>query len=428
MVAIAVHDAVMVLPPDTPIEVDEHPPRRRSLRLAVVTETYPPEVNGVAATIASFVAGLHARDHEVQLVRPRQRRLETASDAERFQEVLLGGLPIPNYPHLKMGMPSKRALVALWKLRRPDLVHVVTEGPLGWSAIQAASTLRLPVVSDFRTNFHSYSRHYGMGWLQRPILAYLRKFHNRTRLTMVPTEALRRQLAESGFENLKVVARGVDTARFSPQRRSESLRRRWGVPAGSTVMLHVGRLAPEKNLAALVQSYDALQSRHPDTVLVLVGDGPSRAELERRCPRAVFAGMRTGDDLAEHYASGDVFLFPSTTETFGNVTAEAMASGLAVVAYDYAAAGQLIEPGISGILVPFDDTAAFVRAAVAVAGDMAAIARMGRHARHVAEGHSWVKIVEQLESMFLQVLSAPPAVRSHRANRARTALARTLDS
>jgi glycosyltransferase involved in cell wall biosynthesis len=424
----AVHDAVMVLPADAPIEVDEHPPQRRSLRLAVVTETYPPEVNGVAATIASFVAGLHARDHEVQLVRPRQRRLETAAGADRFHEVLLGGLPIPNYPHLKMGMPSKRALLSLWKLRRPDLVHVVTEGPLGWSAIQAAATLRLPVVSDFRTNFHSYSKHYGIGWLQRPILAYLRKFHNHTRLTMVPTEALRRQLAESGFDNLKVVARGVDTGRFAPSRRSESLRRRWGAASGSLVVLHVGRLAAEKNLAALVDAYDALQAQRPGTAFVLVGDGPARAELERRCPRAIFAGMRSGDDLAEHYASGDIFVFPSTTETFGNVTTEAMASGLAVVAYDYAAAAQLIEPGISGLLVPLDRTEAFVRSVVTLAGDAAAVRRMGAQARTVAENNSWGRVVEELESSFLEVLAKPEVPLARRVARPPAALPRAVDS
>jgi len=395
------------------IEVDEFPATRQSLRIAVVTETYPPEVNGVAATIASFVEGLQRRNHVVQLIRPRQGKAEAAGTNDRFHEVLLGGLPIPNYPHLKMGLPSKRALVRLWKHRRPDLVHVVTEGPLGWSAVQAASTLRLPVCSDFRTNFHSYSKHYGIGWLHRPILAYLRKFHNRTRLTMVPTEALRRQLAGEGFHNLKVVARGVDTVQFHPQKRSEVLRQRWGAAPDAPVVLHVGRLAPEKNLAALLAAYDTLMGAYPALTFVFVGDGPSRSELERRCPRAIFAGMRTGDDLAAHYASGDVFLFPSTTETFGNVTTEAMASGLAVVAYDYAAAAQLIESRVSGMLAPVDQTSEFIATAVELVGQPATAARMGRRARTVAEQHSWERVVEELETMFLQVLHSdlpPPAV------------------
>jgi glycosyltransferase involved in cell wall biosynthesis len=223
---------------------------------------------------------------------------------------------------------------------------------------------------------------------------------------MVPTEALRRQLAGEGFHNVKVVARGVDTVRFNPVKRSEALRQRWGASPDASVVLHVGRLAPEKNLAALLAAYDTLIAAHPKLTFVFVGDGPSRSELERRCPRAIFAGMRSGDDLAAHYASGDVFLFPSTTETFGNVTTEAMASGLAVVAYDYAAAAQLIEHGVSGMLAPVDQTKAFLGMAVELVGNPGAAARMGRQARKLAEQHSWERVVEELERMFLQVFNS----------------------
>ncbi len=384
------------------IQVDEYPAARQSLRVAVVTETYPPEVNGVAATIASFVHGLRRRNHVVQVVRPRQSTEADAADSDH--EVLTTGVPIPRYPHLKMGLPSKRALVNLWKLRRPDVVHVVTEGPLGWSAVQAAATLRLPVCSDFRTNFHSYSRHYGIGWLQRPILAYLRKFHNRTQVTMVPTEGLQRQLRAAGFRNVQVVGRGVDTTLFTPARRSEPLRREWGARPDNRVVMHVGRLASEKNLGVLVAVYDALIAWDPKLVFVFVGDGPARGEMQARCPGAVFAGMRKGIDLAAHYASGDIFLFPSTTETFGNVTAEAMASGLAVVAYDYAAANALIDHGTSGMLAPLDDERAFLHLASELVRDPLAAGRIGAAARSVAESHSWDRVVAQLETVFLQVI------------------------
>lgn len=384
------------------IQVDEYPAARQSLRVAVVTETYPPEVNGVAATIASFVHGLRSRNHVVQVVRPRQSMDSDAADSDH--QVLTTGVPIPRYPHLKMGLPSKRALVNLWKLRRPDVVHVVTEGPLGWSAVQAAATLRLPICSDFRTNFHSYSQHYGIGWLQRPILAYLRKFHNRTQVTMVPTESLQQKLRAAGFNDVHVVARGVDTTLFHPARRSTPLRREWGAQPDSKVVIHVGRLASEKNLGVLVSAYDALHALDSKLVFVFVGDGPSRGELQARCPGAVFAGMRKGADLAAHYASGDIFLFPSTTETFGNVTAEAMASGLAVVAYDYAAANALIDHGTSGMLAPLDDERAFLRLASELVRDRLAVGRIGTAARGVAESHSWDRVVAQLEAVFLQVI------------------------
>ena len=262
------------------------------------------------------------------------------------------GLAIPRYPSLKMGLPARRALERLWTLRRPDLVHIVTEGPLGWSALQAAEKLKLPAVSDFRTNFHAYTTHYGVGWLKKPIFGYLRKFHNRTLFTMVPTEAMRNDLAALGFRGLRVIARGVDTQLFDPARRDEKLRASWGAAPGDPVLIHVGRIAAEKNLPCLAAAYEAARERTPRAKLVLVGDGPERRALQARFPDAVFAGQRKGEDLAAHYASGDIFLFPSLTETYGNVTLEAMASGLAVVAFNYAAAADVIKHGASGMLVP----------------------------------------------------------------------------
>jgi glycosyltransferase involved in cell wall biosynthesis len=380
------------------IVVDELQARQRQLRLAVVTETFPPEINGVALTIARFVEGLRSRGHDVQLVRPRQAK----SDAADNQEVLMRGLPIPRYPHLKMGLPAKNALVKLWSHQRPDVVHIVTEGPLGYSALQAALKLKLPVTSDFRTNFHAYSGHYGIGWLKRPIFAYLRKFHNRTLCTMVPTESLKQELHTVGFRNLRVVARGVDTVLFNPAKRCETLRTSWGANANTPVALYVGRIASEKNLSALVLAFTAMQAKAPFAKLVIVGDGPQRKEMESRLPHAIFSGLQRGEDLAKHYASADIFLFPSITETFGNVTPEAMASGLAVVAYDYAAAAQLIVNNVSGKLAAYNDTSAFVMAAVDAVSNMERITDWKIAARQTAETLNWDRLVGELEAVFYQ--------------------------
>ena len=385
------------------IVFEQLPAMRKSLRIAVVTETYPPEVNGVALTVANFIDGLRSRNHEVQLVRPRQDSSDRAGNHERLHEVLMRGLPIPRYPSLKMGFPAKKTLEHLWTMHRPDLVHIVTEGPLGWSALQAALKLKLPVSSDFRTNFHAYSRHYGIGWLKKPIAAYLRKFHNRTLLTMVPTEAMRSDLASTGFRNLRVVARGVDTRLFNPARRSEALRASWGAAPDDPVVIHVGRLAPEKNLGVLVLAFDAMRQRQPRARLVFVGDGPALGSLRSHFPGAVFAGTRTGVDLAAHYASGDLFLFPSLTETFGNVTIEAMASGLAVVAYNYAAAAAHIQHGRNGALAAYDKADDFVRLADELICDPVRIGQFRTAARIAAESLDWERVVAQLEGLFLMV-------------------------
>jgi len=390
------------LPPGLPVDLPAAFPR--ALRIACVTETYPPEVNGVAATVAKIVEGLRARRHDVQLVRPRQAAGERAAQGERFREVLVRGLPIPRYPELRMGWPCKRALMALWTRERPDVVHIATEGPLGRSALQAANALGLPVCSDFRTNFHAYSGHYGIGWLRRPIMGYLRRFHNATQCTMVPTEALRQELAGDGFRDVAVVSRGVDVQRFHPRQRSEALRAQWGVAPDDLVVAHIGRLAPEKNLDTLVAAFEALRRAQPRAKLVLVGDGPMRVELGARCPDAIFAGQRHGDDLAAHYASADLFLFPSLTETFGNVTTEAMASGLAVVAFDYAAAARLIREDENGALAPRTDAPAFIAAAVRLAADPAHCRALGTRARQTAQALDWAGVVAQFEGVLAAVI------------------------
>ncbi len=385
-----------------PILVEEFLAARPSLRLSVVTETWPPEINGVALTLSRLVQGLCARNHQVQLIRPRQARTEEARSDPGFEELLMRGMPIPRYPELKLGLPGKGALVRAWTLHRPDLVHIATEGPLGWSALQAARRLRLPVTSDFRTNFHAYSQHYGVGWLKTPIAAYLRKFHNLTRCTMVPTQALRAELQAIGFQNVQVVARGVDTQLFSPARRSAALRSSWGATDDTLVIVVVGRLAPEKNLDVTLRAYEAMRAGGTAVRLVFVGDGPQRAALQQRCPDAVFAGMRRGEDLAAHFASADLFAFASLTETFGNVTIEALASGLPVLAFDTAAAGDWVRHGHNGWLLPVDDADGFVQQAALLAREPALVRSAAARARSQVAQLDWQQIAQQVEDIFLR--------------------------
>jgi glycosyltransferase involved in cell wall biosynthesis len=400
-------------PSDT-LLVEHLPAPRPSLRLAVVTETYPPEINGVARTLARLVRGVQARGHDVQLIRPRQApdRLQATLQTP-LEQVLVRGLPIPQYPHLRMGLPAKSALVKQWTLHRPDLVHIATQGPLGWSALQAARKLRLPICTDFRTNFDAYSRHYGMAWLQKPIAAYLRKFHNLADCTTVPTEALRAALAANRFERLQVIARGVDVAAFNPSFRDAELRARWGAGEHDTVALYVGRLAAEKNLGLLASAFQAMRVANPRLRLVVVGDGPARGDLQARCPDAQFAGSLSGHALARHYASADCFIFPSLTETYGNVTPEALASGLAVLAYDHAAAGDLIQSGRNGLLAPAGDEATFMRLAQQLASDPALVRQLRQHASASVAERDWGLIAAQVESVWMSLLAQHAG--SHRA-------------
>jgi glycosyltransferase involved in cell wall biosynthesis len=304
-----------------------------ALQVAIVTETYPPEVNGVAMTLGRMVTGLLARGHRVHLTRPRQNADDRARTDDAYCETLVLGLPIPGYRGLRVGVPARILLRKQWQLKRPDVVQVATEGPLGAAAIAAARALNIPVVSEFHTNFHTYSKHYGFGWLEGLVAAHLRRLHNRSALTLVPTQALANELAAEGYRNLRVVSRGIDNELFHPCKRSTELRRQWGVTDDQLVVSYVGRIAAEKNLPLVLKAFDAICQHLPSARLLLVGDGPLRKRLGRDYPQHIYAGMRHGEDLAAHYASADLFLFPSLTETFGNVTAEALASGLPVVAY-----------------------------------------------------------------------------------------------
>jgi glycosyltransferase involved in cell wall biosynthesis len=374
------------------------------MRIAVVTETYPPEVNGVALTLAKMVEGLRGRQHSLQLIRPTQPVVDSQRDADP-DELLTAGLPIPCYPGLRLGLPAKRLLVRQWSTSRPDVVHIATEGPLGWSALHAARQLKLPISTDFRTNFHAYSSHYGAAWLHRTILGYLRKFHNRASCTTVPTSALAQELSSWGFERLHVISRGVDTQRFCPSHRSPALRQQWGAGPNDLVALYVGRLAPEKNLGLVARAYEGMARRNPRVRLVIVGDGPQRQALGQMCPNAHFAGVRSGLDLSAHYASADLFIFPSLSETFGNVTLEAMASGLPVLAYEHAAAAELIRPGQSGLSVPAGQEEAYVAHAEALSADSDRCRLMGLAARQVALRLDWASIIGQFEGLLRRTIS-----------------------
>jgi glycosyltransferase involved in cell wall biosynthesis len=367
--------------------------------ICIVTETYPPEVNGVALTLSHLVKGLRENGHTVSIIPPRQREVNSDHVALDPSTTLVRGLPLPGYRGLQFGLPAGRLFHRTWTRDRPHVVYVATEGPLGWSAVCAAEQLNIPAFSGFHTNYHSYSRHYRLGWLERLVFKYLCGFHNRSTGTLVPTADLRDRLQSLGFRNVSFMGRGVDSYLFTPRHRCDNLRRDWGVSDSDLTLLYVGRLAPEKNLALAVEAYRSMKKRRPSIKFVIVGDGPLRASLQNEHQDLIFRGTQTGEQLAKHYASADIFLFPSETETFGNVTLEAMASGLVVVAYDYAAARIHIRHGETGILVPYGESKAFVNSSASLVWESQSIERIGRRAREYVSSIKWSRVVERFESL-----------------------------
>lgn len=363
------------------------------MRIAMVSETWAPDINGVAHTLGHISRELIRRGMSLQLIRPAPMPPAPAAGMER--ELQVRGLHLPRYSDVQLGFPARRAIATLWRREPPDVVYIATEGPLGWAALGVARRLGIPVASGFHTNFDHYAHDYGMGWLQAPVRRVLRYFHNRTQATLVPTQARAAELRSQGYRNVHVLGRGIDAKHFGPHRRDGELRHRWGVDEHQPVALHVGRLAHEKNLDLLVDTLEAMRRCQPDLVPVLVGDGPQRAALEKRLPHAIFTGFIDADALARHYASADLFIFPSRSETYGNVVTEAMASGLGTVAFRYAAAAELIEHGSNGLTAAFDDDQAFIDAAVELCQQPALYARLGRAARRRVENQSWAHIADE---------------------------------
>lgn len=381
-------------------------PRQR--HIAIVTETFPPEINGVALTLGKLCEGLKARGHRLSVVRPRQRAEQGGAEAKdrsalTDRTTTLPGLPLPGYPDLQFGLATARRLARDWKQHRPDVIYVATEGPLGLATLNAARKLRIPVCSGFHTNFHSYSRHYGAGFLEKLIAGYLRWFHNRTQLTLTPTRCMQTSLNRLGIQSVAVWSRGVDCDQFSPSRRDRLLRDSWGLGERDLAVIYVGRLAAEKNLQLVVTAFERLRHIHPRAKLILVGGGPLGKRLKERHPDYIFCGMQRGDALAQHYASADLFLFPSKTETFGNVVTEAMASGLAIVAFNDAAASEHIRHEENGMKVALDDQEGFVEAALRLADQPSLVSHLRSQARLDALDIHWPGLIEQFETLVFNL-------------------------
>ncbi len=373
------------------------------LHIALVTETFPPEVNGVAMTLGRLVEGTARRGHRVDVIRPRQHKGDAEAQADGIHQAPVPGVPLPRYQGLKMGLPARGRLLRRWRADRPDVVHIATEGPLGLTALMAARKLDIPISSGFHTNFHQYGKHYGYGPLLRGVVGYLRWVHNRTGCTMVPSEQTRGELDADGFKRIVVVSRGVDTELFGPHRRDPELRQQWGAGEEDLVCGYIGRVAGEKDIPLSIEAYRRIAAKVPSAKMVIVGDGPARPGLEKKHPDLIYAGMQRGEDLARHYASCDCFLFGSVTETFGNVVTEGMASGLCVLAYDYAAPGRFIDDGVNGLLAEFENREAFLAGADRIADDPAIVSRLGAAARETVADLGWDRVVDTFEAALREV-------------------------
>lgn len=360
------------------------------MRIDIITDTFAPDINGVAMTLGRLSAGLISGGHLVTVICSGDQSTSTTS---------IAAIPLPGYKEVRIGLPGPFKLRKRWLKKRPDVIYVATESPLGISAVSVAAALGIPVTTGFHTNFHEYMEQYKLKALQPAAMSYLRHIHNRAHATMAPSQEVIDMLQREGITHTHLLGRGVDTQLFSPNRRDETLRASWGADDNAPVFLIVGRVAAEKNIPLVMRAFEALRAEQPKARFVVVGDGPLREAWQKAQPWVHFAGMQRGEELSRHYASADVLLFPSETETFGNVVLEGMASGLVVIAYDYAAAAQHLTHRENGLKAPKGNAEAWLEEVLSCK-DLEAFHNIRENAQRSSESLSWDRIVNRFEAIL----------------------------
>lgn len=375
------------------------------MRIAIVTETFLPKMDGIVRMLTELLDHLGRCGHEAIVLTPGNGEAHYgAVPVARF-----GGLRWQLYPGLTVAGPAPGLMTTLrdW---HPDLIHLAGPAVLGAQAAVAGRTLRIPLVAHYQTDLATYAGCHGLGFLQPVAWHYLRTIHRLAARTYCPTPTVRRQLQARGFRDLALCARGVDTVGFHPGRRDPALRARILGPGGdpaTPVAAYVGRISPEKNLDALVAAADA----RPDIPLLIVGDGPARPQLATALAgkRVHFTGELRGAALAAAYASADFLLCTSLTETFCQVAQEAMASGLPTLGFRAGGVQDVVLDGETGILSAPGDERAWHAAIATVADDPATRRRLARRAREVAEGRTWASVFDRLLREYEEIAAAQRA-------------------
>lgn len=372
------------------------------MRIAILTENFLPKLDGVTRTIAMFLEYLRDRGHRAIVFAPEgaPRRYAGA------RIVPVPGIPLPFYPEIRALFPRREIGRRLARFR-PDIIHLADPMLLGMAGIYWAQRIGVPVIAAYHTNIASYMHHFHLGMLEQPVWTYRRFLHNQCAATVCPSPSTAAILRTQGFERVHLWQRGVDGDLFNPARRTESRRRALGAAPGTTLLLYVGRLSHEKQILTVAQTYRALA--RPGVHLAIVGDGPARGDLEAALHGlpVTMMGYLRGEDLAATYAAADLFLFPSTTETFGQVVLEAMASGVPVIGCDAEGVRDLVRNGHTGLLARPNDPEDFREATRSLLTDPVRRAALGAASRAEALTHTWPEVMDGLLALYARIIMAP---------------------
>jgi phosphatidylinositol alpha 1,6-mannosyltransferase len=373
------------------------------MRVALVTSSYNFIRDGVALTLNRLVGYLEAQGVQVLVFAPVA---PTPAFAHKGTIVPVPSIPMPGRPEYRIAFGLGRAATQALRDFQPDIIHVAVPDFLGQAALGFAQANDMPAVATYHTRYETYLKHY---WYLAPLegllTRMLRRFYGACREVYVPSDSTRDALLADGLrDNFKPWPRGIDTVRFNPDKRSAAWRAELGIGADELVILHVSRLVREKRLDTLTAALKQITVPHK---VVIVGDGPDRGFAEKGLPDAIFTGFQGGEALATAYASSDIFVFPSDSESFGNVTLEAMASGLPCVCADATGSRSLVVAGETGFLADASDADGFVRHITALAADPALRAAMGQAGRARALTFGWDETLARMLGYYRAVIGPP---------------------
>jgi phosphatidylinositol alpha 1,6-mannosyltransferase len=373
----------------------------KKARIALFTGAYDHIADGVSLTLNRLVAHLGDRGATVRVYAPTvaQPPLQHAGTL-----VPVRSIGAPGRPEYRVSLGLTRDAHADLTRFQPDLFHIATPDLLGLGALRAARKRKTPVVASYHTHFTSYLDYYRLGILEGGVWSYLRWFYRQCRHVYVPSKSMEGVLRTHGIDgNLRLWPRGVDSARFNPSKRSREWRETRGISESDVAVTFVSRLVAEKGLSVVADVFTGLTERGIAHRAVIVGDGPERKHLQSVLPGAIFEGHRTGDELAEAYASSDIFLFPSETETFGNVTLEALSSGLPVVVADATGSRSLVTDGVNGFLAPPRNSAVFLDRVERLISDSQLRRETANAARESAESYDWSTVLNQIVGYYEEI-------------------------
>jgi glycosyltransferase involved in cell wall biosynthesis len=372
------------------------------MRVALFTDTFVPQVNGVAFTLERLTRHLELRDIPYEVYAPQSYTPpHTAGPVHRF-----GSLPLPLYPECRLALPNQLAIGKRLRSFRPDLLHLATPFSMGLSGLYYGKKLDLPLVASYHTHFDSYLRYYKLAFAERWIWQYLRWFHDTCRTTFVPSEETRDRLRLHGIRGVELWKRGVDCTLFHPDKRSGRVRDMLGIRE-PFIILYAGRLAPEKGLDLLPEAIAMLPGELRQRIhWLIVGEGPMEAKLRQQMPaNTTFTGFQSGEALAELYASSDLLAFPSATETFGNVVLESLASGTPALCVQSGGVGEIVTDRVTGRLCAPRDAKAFAAAIREIVEEPRVLNAWAVIGRRYALSQSWEAIFERLLEGYERALS-----------------------